>query len=571
MSATIGCLMCDSLYVKANGELPCWDDVGEDLVLRTVDEQNLRARGGEKLFDSPELVHIRKAFLDGRTPHPDLCSKCAVHGHGLATSLHPRTIRVLHIEPAYLCQLACPQCIVPKIRLQLKKPPYYMSLSYYEALLRRLREDEIRTIRLVHFEGRGDPLLNQELGEMIRHTREMYPDSFIKVTTHGNYPFKPWMLESDFDLLRLSVDGAFEESYAKYRVGGSLQKSLDLMAEIRDQRCERPSRLRVEWKYILFDWNDSDEEIREAARLADELEVDLRFCLTHTPGRSKRFKNMDDLQVVLADCAPRATRSVTFQLKPGPRDASIRHMLAEHAEALLLSALKDFRAGKSRSATSYMIEALTFDPGLDSAELETDGENPVLGHLQRILSSAASPSTLSALANIHLVLQEWKAAEQLFRGYLRAAPDAWDKAKIEQLLIDLSVNNCLGTDLKRIDVIEIEIEIERILEAEWILLRIDPGFSESELQAESPDPARGLLPQVLTSCRYPITVWTLAGLRSLRRDFEHAEILCKHYLESAPENTRPAVLARLDGIRRARRRARTESGEDLVARRAIRV
>lgn len=117
-----GCLMCDSLYVKANGELPCWDDVGEELILGTVNES-------DSLFHSPALVEIRKAFLEGRDPHPEVCSRCAVRGHGIAASLHPRTLRVLHIEPCYLCQLACPQCIAPKLRLQLKGPPYYMSPS----------------------------------------------------------------------------------------------------------------------------------------------------------------------------------------------------------------------------------------------------------------------------------------------------------------------------------------------------------------------------------------------------------------------------------------------------------
>ncbi|MDM8557301.1 hypothetical protein [Candidatus Parabeggiatoa sp. HSG14] len=155
-----GCLMCDSLYVKANGELPCWDDVGEQLILRTIDEQALSSKKEQQLFDFPTLVNIRKAFLEVREPYQHLCSKCAVRGHGTVTSLYPKIIRVLHIEPSYLCQLACPQCVEPKLRLQLKKPPYNMSLSFYHKLLQQLQDEEIATIRLVHFEGRGEPLLN---------------------------------------------------------------------------------------------------------------------------------------------------------------------------------------------------------------------------------------------------------------------------------------------------------------------------------------------------------------------------------------------------------------------------
>ena len=54
-----GCFMSNSLYVKANGELPCWDDVGEDLILRVVDERGLRDGLEAPLFHLPELTAIR--------------------------------------------------------------------------------------------------------------------------------------------------------------------------------------------------------------------------------------------------------------------------------------------------------------------------------------------------------------------------------------------------------------------------------------------------------------------------------------------------------------------------------
>lgn len=127
----VGCIMCDSLYVKPTGNLPCWDDVGEDLILRTLDERKLIAGEEEPVFSTPELVDIRKAFLEQRVPHEDFCHRCPLYGHGVARSLTPTTMNVLHVEPAYLCQLACPQCFLPKERLTLEKPPYYMTLDFY--------------------------------------------------------------------------------------------------------------------------------------------------------------------------------------------------------------------------------------------------------------------------------------------------------------------------------------------------------------------------------------------------------------------------------------------------------
>src|SRR5262245_42472879 len=95
------CMMCHSLYVKANGEMPCWDDIGETLTLRTLDEKALQAGHDAPVFYGPELQNIRRAFMSGQDPYPGLCDFCAVRGHGGETTLHPREMEVLHIEPSY--------------------------------------------------------------------------------------------------------------------------------------------------------------------------------------------------------------------------------------------------------------------------------------------------------------------------------------------------------------------------------------------------------------------------------------------------------------------------------------
>lgn len=100
---------------------------------------------------------------------------------------------------------------------------------------------------------------------MVRLAKRYFPTTFTKVTSHGNFPFRPWMFDCDLDLLRLSVDGAFPDSYARYRVGGELEAALRLMRDLRDAGRRSANSLEVEWKYILFEWNDSGREIREVA------------------------------------------------------------------------------------------------------------------------------------------------------------------------------------------------------------------------------------------------------------------------------------------------------------------
>ncbi len=526
-----GCIMCDSLYVKPDGGLPCWDDVGEDLILRTLDEQKLIAGTEEPVFYTPELKHIRSSFRAGELPYPDFCTRCPLNGHGLATSLEPRIMNVLHVEPAWLCQLACPQCFTPKERLGLKKPPYYMSVDFYRGLMEQLKNEGVEHIRFVHFEGRGDPLLNKELHTMVELTKEFFPDSFVMATTHGNYPFKPWMHECGLDVLRLSVDGAFEENYQRYRVGGKLSKVIQLMTDIKNARPDFPdSNLRLEWKYILFEWNDSDEEIREAGRIADEMDLRLRFCLTHTPGRSQRFTNAQELHEALEELAPGTSYETTFQLRDEPSDADSTDVLGEHAEALLTAAITRLRRNDEPGARQLIAEALTFDPGFDAEQLPADS-HPLRDRLDDILSRSRFPSTLSTLANLACRLEEWHAAEGLFQKYLEKAPDAWDRPKVESILLDLKVGNRLG---RHLDEANRSLAHQR-LKAERAALEFDSDVPERCLSAK--DPIRLYRDEIAENAR-PKTLFLLARLRRAGGDAEAADHLLQACLKRADSGIR---------------------------------
>ena len=56
--------------------------------------------------------------------------------------------------------------------------------------------------------------------------------------------------------------------------------------------CERAGtadRVQIIWQYILFEWNDSDEELAEARRRAADIGVPLKWVFTHSEGASKRY------------------------------------------------------------------------------------------------------------------------------------------------------------------------------------------------------------------------------------------------------------------------------------------
>ena len=88
-----------------------------------------------------------------------------------------------------------------------------------------------------------------------------------------------------------AIDGIDESSYAKYRIGGDVRRALHNMRAYTEAlaRFGTRERVRLAWQYLLFDWNDSDDELARAKALAAEIGIPIRWTLTHTEGRSKRF------------------------------------------------------------------------------------------------------------------------------------------------------------------------------------------------------------------------------------------------------------------------------------------
>ena len=105
--------------------------------------------------------------------------------------------------------------------------------------------------------------------------------------------------EALMDRIIFSIDGATQESYGKYRVGGSFNKAFGKMKRlVETSRAagtwqkdvnDQAGHLQVIWQYILFEWNDTDEEIKLARQLAQNIDVPIQWVITSGYGASKRF------------------------------------------------------------------------------------------------------------------------------------------------------------------------------------------------------------------------------------------------------------------------------------------
>jgi hypothetical protein len=282
----VNCEILSTLYVKANGEIPCHDDAGESITLGHIGQCG--PAGIHQLLEGKTYDHIHRALASSQVPWPGTCESCAFlrRGDALDNRIARRELRTLQIEPSLQCSLECPGCSRAE-QVARRSGPTIMSPDLIEGLLSSLAAWDYR-IEAIDYCGQGEPLSNPRFLEFLQLSHGYFPGAYRRLTTNGNYDYAKSIGGQQLDEVCVSVDGAWQTSYETYRRGGSFARALGFMSDaVASGTAPRPF---VIWKYILFEHNDSVSELARAQAIAAEIGVDrLVFVLTHSAGRSTRY------------------------------------------------------------------------------------------------------------------------------------------------------------------------------------------------------------------------------------------------------------------------------------------
>jgi radical SAM protein with 4Fe4S-binding SPASM domain len=135
-------------------------------------------------------------------------------------------------------------------------------------------EQIYRDLIYINFYFQGEPYLNKDFLKMVKmaHQKKIYTST----STNAHFLSAENCAEtvdSGLNRLIISVDGAKQESYEKYRIGGQLTKVINGIKElIRWKRRLKSEYPFIELQFIIFRHNE--DEIADIKELARELGVD---------------------------------------------------------------------------------------------------------------------------------------------------------------------------------------------------------------------------------------------------------------------------------------------------------
>lgn len=159
---------------------------------------------------------------------------------------------IFSIEINVTCNLKCPECALGGNLITRKKD----CLSFEEF---KVIADKVRPfVKYMYIMIWGEPLLNKDLIAMIK-----YASKFTKtaISTNGmllTHEKAEQLITSGLSELIVSIDGATQAVYEKYRVGGNLQKAFESLKILNNLNIKYGNKVRIIPQFIVFKHNQHE-------------------------------------------------------------------------------------------------------------------------------------------------------------------------------------------------------------------------------------------------------------------------------------------------------------------------
>jgi hypothetical protein len=199
----------------------------------------------------------------------------------------------LYVECTAACNISCLQaCCAPETGITRTRQAGMLDFD----LFARVMDEAGPSLGRIDFFNYGEAFLHKRAVEMCEYIKAKFPQIYLYTSTNGlalNEQSARRLARSGIDEVTFSIDGASQETYARYRQRGRLDVALANLRAMADEKRKAGRDVPfINWRYILFTWNDSDDEMRRARETAAEIGVDrLTWEITDHPedSFSRRF------------------------------------------------------------------------------------------------------------------------------------------------------------------------------------------------------------------------------------------------------------------------------------------
>jgi len=170
-------------------------------------------------------------------------------------------------EPTTSCNLRCPQC--PSGLRSFSRDTGMLNMELYQTFI----QNNYKHVLYVLLYFQGEPYLHPQFFDLVNLAYRHH--LYSATSTNAHYLTKENAIstvKSGLDRLIISIDGLSDETYKKYRIGGSIEKVIagtqNLVQAKKDLKSKSPF---IIWQFIVFSHNE--HEVEKVKKLGKQLGV----------------------------------------------------------------------------------------------------------------------------------------------------------------------------------------------------------------------------------------------------------------------------------------------------------
>ncbi len=224
------------------------------------------------------------------------------------------------VDPANMCDLRCPLCPTGAKKLDDKQS--VMSLATFNNILQKM--PSVKQISLCNW---GEPFLNPNICEIIHlaKARNIRVTIDTSLCIEKDREFFKGFIKSGLDYLVISIDGACQQTYAKYRIGGNFDLVVSNIKTLVSLKKEIGTKNPViTWKLLVNKYNEG--EIEKAKEAAYKLGVRFKTATLHLADYSPDLTLDESVERRMALWLPKNKRYLKKYYRNGHNKPFYKHI-----------------------------------------------------------------------------------------------------------------------------------------------------------------------------------------------------------------------------------------------------
>lgn len=192
---------------------------------------------------------------------------------------------IYQIETSLICNLKYPECALGGGLIDRNRG--VLSFDNFKIIADQIQ----KYAKYIYLNNWGEPMLNEEIIEIIHYASKFARTNISTNALSLTEQKSKELINSGLSDLTVSIDGATQTTYEKYRIGGDLEKALYYLKVLHELNVKSGNKVNITPQFVVFKHNQ--HEIKEFSNICKAIGLNPFYKIPYIRKNSTKYSYPD--------------------------------------------------------------------------------------------------------------------------------------------------------------------------------------------------------------------------------------------------------------------------------------